>query len=137
MSEPTNPVPDALPPVAVVTGAAQGIGERIAEVLGAAGFRLALLDRQLVTRPDALTFAGDVTDEADVDGFAAAVDEAYGRVDVLVNNARIACIAPAEDTPPALRRQVLDVNLPGPVLLSQAVGRRVLAQGSGSVLNTA
>jgi NAD(P)-dependent dehydrogenase (short-subunit alcohol dehydrogenase family) len=125
-------------PVAVVTGAAQGIGQRIAEVLAAAGYRLALLDRQDIDGPpDQLTYAGDVADEADVTAFAATVDRAYGRVDVLVNNAGVACIGPAEDIPAALWRQVLDVNLTGPFLLSQAFGRRMLDRRSGSIINIA
>jgi NAD(P)-dependent dehydrogenase (short-subunit alcohol dehydrogenase family) len=126
------------PPVAAVTGAAQGIGRRTAEVLAAAGYALALLDRQPVAGlPSALTFVGDVADERSVAAFADAVDARFGRVDVLVNNAGIACIAPAEDTPVALWRQVLDVNLTGPFLLSQAFGRRMLAQRYGSIVNIA
>jgi NAD(P)-dependent dehydrogenase (short-subunit alcohol dehydrogenase family) len=129
--------------VAAITGAAQGIGRRTAEVLGAAGYALALLDRQPATgfaaagSPEPLTVCGDVADESDVAAFAAAVDARYGRVDVLVNNAGIACIAPAEQTPVALWRQVVDVNLTGAFLLSQAFGRRMLAQRAGSIVNIA
>jgi NAD(P)-dependent dehydrogenase (short-subunit alcohol dehydrogenase family) len=125
-------------PVAVVTGAAQGIGQRIAEVLGDAGFDLALFDRQPTDGfPTALTATGDVSVEADVTVFADAVQNRFGRVDVLVNNAGIACISPAEQTPAALWRQVLDVNLTGPFLLCQAFGRAMLAQRSGSIVNIA
>jgi NAD(P)-dependent dehydrogenase (short-subunit alcohol dehydrogenase family) len=123
--------------VAVVTGAAQGIGRRIAEVLAAEGYALALLDRQPLTGPDALTFAGDVAREADVAAFAAAVRDRYGRVDVLVNNAGIAAITPAEETPVELWRTVIDVNLTGPFLLCQAFGRQMLAAGAGSIVNIA
>ncbi len=125
-------------PVAVVTGAAQGIGRRIAEVLDGAGFRLALLDRQPVAGFDqALRVAGDVADENDVASFAAELDTAYGRADVLVNNAGIALISPAEQTPAQRWRQVVEVNLTGAFLLCQAFGRRMLAQGSGSIVNIA
>jgi NAD(P)-dependent dehydrogenase (short-subunit alcohol dehydrogenase family) len=86
---------------------------------------------------DALSISGDVSSENDVAGFAAAVEAAYGRVDVLVNNAGIACISPAELTPAALWRQVVDVNLTGPFLLCQAFGRRMLRQGRGSIVNIA
>jgi len=114
--------------VAAITGAAQGIGRRTADLLAAEGYALALLDRQPVAGFDgALTMAGDVSDPADVAGFAAAVDAAYGRIDVLVNNAGIACIAPAEETPVDVWRTVLDVNLTGPFLLCQEFGRRMLA----------
>jgi NAD(P)-dependent dehydrogenase (short-subunit alcohol dehydrogenase family) len=125
-------------PVAVVTGAAQGIGQRIAEVLAEAGYRLALFDLQPVPAFDgAVHVVGDVTDEAAVATLDGAVYDAYGQVDVLVNNAGIACISPAEQTPVALWRQVLEVNLTGPFLLCQAFGRRMLAQRGGSIVNIA
>jgi NAD(P)-dependent dehydrogenase (short-subunit alcohol dehydrogenase family) len=125
-------------PVAVVTGAAQGIGLRIAEVLADAGFDLALFDRQPVQGFESgVHVVGDVTNEAAVAALDEAVHDAYGRVDVLVNNAGIACISPAEQTPAALWRQVLEVNLTGPFLLCQAFGRRMLAQRSGSIVNIA
>jgi NAD(P)-dependent dehydrogenase (short-subunit alcohol dehydrogenase family) len=125
-------------PVAVVTGAAQGIGLRIAETLSTLGYDLALLDRQPVTGFDAaLSAVGDVTDEESVSGFAAEVDARFGRVDVLVNNAGIALISPAEHTPLPVWRQVIDVNLTGPFLLCQAFGRAMLAQHAGSIVNIA
>jgi len=125
-------------PVAVITGAAQGIGSRIAEMLAENGYRLALFDLQPISGfDDAVQVTGDVTDEAAVATLDSATYDAYGRVDVLVNNAGIACISPAEQTPVALWRQVLDVNLTGPFLLCQAFGRRMLAQRSGSIVNIA
>jgi NAD(P)-dependent dehydrogenase (short-subunit alcohol dehydrogenase family) len=124
-------------PVAAVTGAAQGIGRRTAEVLAGEGFALALLDRAPVTGLDALSHVGDVADAADVAAFAQAVQDRYGRVDVLVNHAGIADIGPAEEIALARWQQVMAVNLTGPFLLSQAFGRRMLAQGSGSIVNIA
>ena len=124
--------------VAVVTGAAQGIGRRTAEVLAAAGYAVAVFDLQQVTGlGDALVVTGDVTDAADVDRLATAVLERFGRVDALVNNAGIAYIAPAEATPLDHWRRVLEVNLTGPFLLSQVLGRHMLAQGSGAIVNIA
>ncbi len=125
-------------PVAVVSGAAQGIGLRIAEVLADAGFELALFDLQPVPGFEAgVHVVGDVTDTAAVAALDEAVQDAYGRVDVLVNNAGIACISPAEQTPVDVWRQVLEVNLTGPFLLCQAFGRRMLAQRRGSIVNIA
>ncbi|GAA3282352.1 MULTISPECIES: SDR family NAD(P)-dependent oxidoreductase [Dactylosporangium] len=121
--------------VAVVTGAAHGIGRRTAELLAEEGYRLAVIDREPV--PDFFSFQGDVSDDADVDRFVAAVESRYGRADVLVNNAGIASIAPAEETTAAEWRRVLDVNLTGPFLLSQAFGRRMLVRGTGSIVNIA
>ncbi len=61
----------------------------------------------------------------------------YGRVDVLVNNAGISLIAPAEQTSFADYRRVLDVNLVAPFLLAQTFGRIMLAAGSGAIVNVA
>lgn len=115
--------------VAVVTGAAQGIGRRIAETLSADGYAVVGFDRQPVVGG----VVGDVTSEDDV----ARLAEAVGRVDVLVNNAGIASIGPAEDMPVDTWRRVLDVNLTGPFLLCRAFGRAMLAQRSGSIVNIA
>jgi NAD(P)-dependent dehydrogenase (short-subunit alcohol dehydrogenase family) len=124
--------------VAVVTGAAQGIGRRTAEVLAAEGYSLALVDLQAPGGPpEALALVGDVSSEEAVDGFAAQVRERFGRVDVLVNNAGISLIEPAEETTLDQWRRVIDVNLTGPFLLSRAFGRAMLAAGSGSIVNVA
>src|SRR6266540_4444849 len=103
-------------PVAVVTGAAQGIGRRVAEALGV---------------------AGDVAAEADVAALAERVAGRFGRVDVLVNNAGVSLLAAAEETTPAQWRRVLEVNLTGPFLVCQALGREMLRAGSGSIVNVA
>src|SRR5262245_21078271 len=118
MTAATDNGPASTAPVAAVTGAAQGIGMRIAELFARAGYRLALLDRQPVTGfAKALTCTGDVSSEDDVTGFAAAIDATFGQIDVLVNNAGVACISPAERTSAQLWRHVLEVNLTGPFLL--------------------
>jgi NAD(P)-dependent dehydrogenase (short-subunit alcohol dehydrogenase family) len=125
-------------PVAIITGAAQGIGRRIAEVLAADGFALALYDRQPVDGfPGALVAIGDVTDEAAVTGFATQVRQRFGRADVLVNNAGIACISPAESTTLAQWEQVMAVNLTGPFLFCRTFGADMLAAGGGGIVNIA
>ncbi|MDQ7906544.1 SDR family oxidoreductase [Phytohabitans sp. ZYX-F-186] len=121
--------------VAVVTGAAQGIGRRVAEVLGAEGYALAVMDQQPVAAD--LAVVGDVSAEADVIAFAAAVDERFGRVDVVVNNAGIAFITPLEETTLDDWRRVIDVNLTGPFLLCREFGRLMLAAGAGTIVNIA
>ena len=91
--------------VAVITGAAQGIGRRTAEVLAEAGYALALLDVRSCEATlaavrsagaDATEFVGDISDEGVVIRAARAVTKRWGRVDVLVNNAGISFITPAE-----------------------------------------
>ncbi|HWV88239.1 MAG TPA: SDR family oxidoreductase [Capillimicrobium sp.] len=126
-------------PVAVVTGAAVGIGRAVADALADAGHRLALIDLTDPTEAarDGLAFTGDVSSPADVEAFARAVQERFGGADVLVNNAGVSCIAPAEDTPLDEWRRVLDVNLTGPFALCQAFGRGMLERGRGSIVNVA
>jgi NAD(P)-dependent dehydrogenase (short-subunit alcohol dehydrogenase family) len=124
--------------VAVVTGAAQGIGRRTAETLAATGYSLALLDLQPCTAAgDAQAFTGDISNEAFVESTAAAIYQRWNRVDVLVNNAGISSIARAETVEAATFRRVLDVNLVGPFLLARAFGKIMLQQRSGSIVNVA
>jgi NAD(P)-dependent dehydrogenase (short-subunit alcohol dehydrogenase family) len=132
--------------VAVITGAAQGIGRRIAEVLAAKGYALALNDLRPPTEAltatrghtsDAIELVGDVANEAVVASFADSVFTRWGRADVLVNNAGISCIAAAEHTTADQFRRVLDVNLVAPFLMARAFGARMLAQRSGSIVNIA
>lgn len=126
-------------PVAAITGAAQGIGERIATVLAAEGYELALFDRRPVDKfEEHLRFTGDVTSQTDVVAFTGEVSARYGRIDVLVNNAGVACISPAEETPASLWHEVIDANLTGPFYFCQAFGRQMLASGQGgSIINIA
>jgi NAD(P)-dependent dehydrogenase (short-subunit alcohol dehydrogenase family) len=121
--------------VAVVTGAAQGIGRRAAEVLAARGYAVAGLDLQPCLAD--LPICGDVSSEDDVERAARDVEERYGRIDVLVNNAGISFIRPAEETGAAEWRRVIDVNLTGPFLLSRAFGRIMLRQREGAIVNVA
>jgi NAD(P)-dependent dehydrogenase (short-subunit alcohol dehydrogenase family) len=132
--------------VAVITGAAQGIGRRTAELLAERGYNVGLSDlrspaetTQAVARQgvDALELIGDIADEKKVRQFAAAVEERWGHIDVLVNNAGISMIAPAEDLTAEEYRRVLEVNLVAPFLLSKAFGAMMLAQRSGSIVNVA
>ncbi len=132
--------------IAVITGAARGIGRRTAEVLAERGYSLALSDLRepmetlrAIDRPgvDAMSFVGDVTDEATVARLVEAVRERWGRIDVLVNNAGISSIMPAETISLTEYRRVLEVNLVAPFLLAKAFGTTMLAQGSGSIVNVA
>ena len=129
-----------------ITGAAQGIGRRTAEMFGAAGYRLALMDLRMPAetldslRPlgvDAFGHVGDITHEDAVAAFAQATLDRLGAADVLVNNAGIAFIAPAERTSAADYRRVVDVNLTAPFLLAREFGTHMLAAGRGSIVNVA
>jgi NAD(P)-dependent dehydrogenase (short-subunit alcohol dehydrogenase family) len=133
-------------PVAVVTGAAQGIGRRVAELLARAGYALVLADlneptdtlaavTDLGARVVAVT--GDVSAQEYVDELDRRVSTVFGRVDALVNNAGISLLRPAEQTTPEQWRRVLEVNVTGPFLLCRAFGRMMLAAGSGAIVNVA
>ena len=132
--------------VAVVTGGAQGIGRRTAEVLAERGFCLAIIDLQEPRTTievieshggKVLWFTGDITREELVEEFAQKVVDQFGRADVLVNNAGISLIRPAEATTAAEYRRVMEVNLVAPFLLARAFGRRMLEARSGSIVNVA
>lgn len=133
-------------PVAVVTGAAQGIGRRVAEVLAERGYALVLSDLRM---PDAtlqavrergvkaLAVVGDVSSEQYATSLSEQALAEFGRADVLVNNAGVSLLVPAEQTTAEQWRRVLEVNLTGPFLLSRAFGAAMLAAGAGSIVNIA
>jgi len=109
--------------VAVVTGAARGIGHRIAEVLHDNGARIAALDLEPPTDTWALGISCDVSDEVAVDRAFSHVEECLGTVSVLVLNAGIYPIAPFEDTSTELWRRTIDINLTGAFLCARrAIG---------------
>ena len=127
-------------PTAIVTGAAQGIGRRTAELLAASGYSLALIDLkpcEPMTSADTQLYIGDITGEAFVSSTIAAIHRHFGRIDVLVNNAGISFISPAENVTGEDFRRVLEVNLVAPFLLARAAGTIMLQQRQGSIVNIA
>ena len=130
--------------VAVVTGAARGIGRMIALVLAERGYAVAVndlsapeqtLDDLKRAGTEALAIPGDVSNEESVRGMLRDVMNVFGRVDALVNNAGISAIVPAEETTLADWDRTLAVNLTGPFLMSREFGKEMLRQGSGSIVN--
>jgi NAD(P)-dependent dehydrogenase (short-subunit alcohol dehydrogenase family) len=133
-------------PIAVITGAAQGIGRRTAELLAQRGYSIAILDLRepadtlaaiASSGAQAFALAGDVSDETAVENFTHQVSSRLGSASVLVNNAGISHIAPAEDTRAEDFRRILAINLVGPFLMAKAFGRQMLAARSGSIVNVA
>jgi NAD(P)-dependent dehydrogenase (short-subunit alcohol dehydrogenase family) len=132
--------------IAIVTGAAQGIGRTTAEMLAGAGYGLLLMDMHAcmgtivaarVAGVEVEEVLGDISDEAVVERAAELARTRWGRVDVLVNNAGISFIAPAETVEAGRFRRVLEVNLLAPFLLAKAFGVMMLEQRSGSIVNVA
>jgi len=132
--------------IAIVTGAAQGIGRHTAEVLAGAGYALLLMDLQACAATVAAVESigseveevmGDISSDAVVERAVEVVRSRWGRADVLVNNAGISFIASAETTEGRAFRRVLEVNLLAPFLLAKAFGAMMLEQKSGSIVNVA
>ena len=141
--------------VAIVTGAGRGIGRAIAEAYLRAGARVtatAARERgeveSLATETGAqgvLPMIADVTDQGDCERVVAETVERFGRVDVLVNNAGRGMKYVSEsflseparfwETDPETWRMVIDTNVNGPFLMARAVVPRMLAEGSGSIVN--
>ncbi len=130
--------------VALVTGAARGIGRRVSLTLTGRGYRIAANDLEAPqdtveelrsAGAQALSVPGDVSGETAVRGMVEAVVAEFGRIDVLVNNAGISTIVPAEETTLADWNRTLAVNLTGPFLMCREFGREMLERGSGSIVN--
>jgi NAD(P)-dependent dehydrogenase (short-subunit alcohol dehydrogenase family) len=134
--------------VAAVTGGGSGLGAAMAKGLAQAGAAIVIVDvndegaaRTAATIQEqggtAVGMQCDVTDKAAVDALADRVVAARGRVDVLVNSAGMAFRSPAEDFPEDEFDQIIALNLKGTYLCCQAFGRKMLAQGCGSIINIA
>ena len=133
--------------VAVVTGGASGIGAATAAVLAARGARVAVLDRAVDEAADAAAAAGgkpdallplraDVTDDASVRAAIEAAADAFGGIDVLVNNAGIGAIGTVEDNDDAEWSRVFDVNVYGLVRVTRAALPYLRRSQHAAIVNT-
>lgn len=132
---------------AIVTGGSRGIGRALTEALAAQGADVAIVVRSSIDLAqsladelnaeggDSFAIQADVSVPADVERMAAEVEARWGRADILVNNAGIVLPGNAEDYPLEQWRQTLSVNLDGVFLVSQAIGKMMIAQKSGSIIN--
>jgi len=134
--------------VAIVTGGSRGLGQEMAEGLAEAGAKLMLCARRqewltpTVTEMRARGYQvegalGDVSNPADVQAVVDATLKAFGRIDILINNAGLSWGESPEKMPLDKWQKVLDANLTGAFLFSQAVGREMLKQGYGRIINIA
>ena len=139
--------------VAVVTGSSRGIGKGIANIFGEQGARVAVVARSeeeggrlpgnihLTVKEiqdaggQAMAFRCDVTDEEQVEALAAAVVEAYGRIDVLVNNAGVQVNVGLLDLQTRHWDLTMRVNLRGPFLCCKYLAPIMGQQSSGSIIN--
>jgi NAD(P)-dependent dehydrogenase (short-subunit alcohol dehydrogenase family) len=140
-----QPMTPALPKVALVTGAARGIGLATARKFLAEGWRVALLDIQgdllraemamLAKLDHTLALDCDVADAAAVTAAIGTLERHFGRLDALVNNAGVALFAPLMATSENDWNQVLAVNLTGPFLCTKAAVPLMREHGGGAIVN--
>ncbi len=134
--------------VAIVTGSTKGIGRGIVEALAKAGANVVIVSRNQddcnrVAEQikefghDALPVAADVTNLKAIEELVKKVTEYYGKIDILINNAGSAITKKAEDITEADWDRVLNVDLRGVFFCAQAVGRQMIIQKSGKIINLA
>lgn len=132
--------------VVLVTGGGSGIGAAIAEAFVKKGAKVAVVDindRVARAKADALgasalSFVCDVSNVASVNAAVAGVVSAFGRIDILVNSAGVVYLAPAEDLSLEHWERTIDINLKGSFLVTQAVGKVMIAAGhGGKIINLA
>jgi NAD(P)-dependent dehydrogenase (short-subunit alcohol dehydrogenase family) len=134
--------------VVVVTGGSRGLGLGIAHAFGQAGAKVVITARReqwLKEAENFLTDQGitvdaficDVADAASVEQLVQQTLQKNNKIDVLVNNAGLTWGAPAETMPLERWQQVIDTNITGTFLMSQAVGRHMLERKKGAIVNVA
>lgn len=132
--------------VALVTGAASGIGAAVVEAFISKGAKVAVLDinaEQARAKADALgdqakPFVCDVSDPASVKTAVANAIETFGKIDIAVNSAGVVFLAPAEELSLSDWDRTIAINLKGSFLVTQEVGRAMIAAGKGGkIINLA
>ncbi|MGB8451491.1 MAG: SDR family oxidoreductase [Anaerocolumna sp.] len=135
--------------VSFVTGGARGIGKAIATAIAEAGSNVAIVDVDIdeaiktskeitdSTGVKAIAIKTDVTNQADVDHMIDVIIKEFGRLDVAFCNAGICMNIPAEEMTLDQFKKVIDINLTGVFLTSQAAAKVMLKGGKGSIINTA
>lgn len=127
----------------IVTGASSGIGLDAARLLHEAGAEVCLVARRGEVLAEVVAelgdrawwYACDVADAGQVDGLARAVEDRWGSVDGLVNNAGIAPMASLEETDPEVWDKVFEINVRGPYLLCRALGPMIKKGENPTVVN--
>lgn len=132
--------------VAIITGGATGLGFQIAQGLAEAGADVVICSRNLTKCEEAaakikslgvrsMPIAVDVTSPEMLSKMVADIVKEFGKIDVLVNNSGVAWAAPPEESKIEDWRRVMETNVTGAFLCSQYVGRIMISQKSGSIIN--
>lgn len=133
---------------ALVTGGARGLGAHIAEAYAEAGANVVVCSRDeaackdMSTKlktfgVDSLGLGCDVTDPENIERVVKQTHDHFGSIDILVNNSGASWAAPVEEMPLEAWEKVIDVNVTGTFLMSQAVGKMMINQQSGKIINIA
>ncbi|WP_082489337.1 SDR family NAD(P)-dependent oxidoreductase [Dyadobacter sp. Leaf189] len=134
---------------AVITGGSKGLGFAMAAGLASAGADIVLVNRNAVEGERAaaelciafetrvLSFAGDITSQADTEAMAQFTLDNFGRIDILINSAGINIRGPIDEISPADFNRVMEVNVNGTWLASRAASPVMKAQKSGRIINLA
>lgn len=133
---------------AIVTGGGQGLGKSMAMGLAQAGADIVIAARRietaLKTKPQieelgvkCTVIKGDMRKEEDIKAMVSQVMQEYKKIDILVNNAGTWRGDDAEHVTTEDWKEVIDVNLTGPFIVSREVGKIMLSQGKGSIINVA
>lgn len=133
--------------VAVITGAASGIGLAIANLFAEKGARLVLIDKSESVHAVAKEFADrgvpvlggayDITVRANVEALTEEALARFGAIDILVNNAGVGPLQPAEALSEENWDLTMAINLKAPYMLAQTIGRTMIARQSGKIINMA
>ena len=134
--------------VAIVSGGSMGLGRQMAQALAEMGVNVVLCARKKERCVQAaaelqtlgvktLALACDVKNPADIHAVVDATVAAFGRIDILINNAGVAWGAPVEEMKLEHWNRVIETNLTGTFLFSQAVGKTMIAQRRGKIINIA
>lgn len=131
--------------IIVVTGGASGIGQAISKAFAAQGATVAVVDLEESKAMkiaeelgnSSRGFACDVANYESVNNVATSIQDRYKKIDVLVNSAGIVALAPAEILSLDMWNKTINVNLSGTFFMSQAIGKLMLSEGSGKIINMA
>ncbi|ERI14533.1 NAD(P)-dependent dehydrogenase (short-subunit alcohol dehydrogenase family) [Ochrobactrum intermedium] len=132
--------------IAIVTGGASGIGAAISRAFIAKGAKVAVLDisadiakaKAAELGENAKPFVCDVSSQQSVNDAIAAVNDEFGTIDIAVNSAGVVYLAPAEEISLDEWDKTISINLKGSFLVTQAVGRAMIAAGKGGkIINLA
>ena len=130
---------------AIVTGGGRGLGEYMANALSEVGANVVVCSRKLQACEEvkaeiearggkALAFACDITKPEDVAHVISETQNTFGAIDILVNNSGATWGTPAEDMPLEQFERVVDINVKGTFIVSQAVGKTMIARGQGGTI---